>query len=159
MSETTPKTVAGMPASGFVDGSNLVMKIAGKGYGHAVEHKLSYSSETKERLCKPAFSAGYAPALFSNKAVVGLGISISASGLKFYGEEDTGYGAMAAEWYKGQSVQVDAYMRGADKPYLSGMFVITKLDSDAKVKEDATWSVELENDGAPSAFDPTIMNV
>lgn len=158
MSDTTP-AVTTAPESGYVKGDDIVLKIAGKGYGHAKSHKTDYSSETKERLCKPEFSASYSSGLFSNKTVTGLSISISAEGLMFYGETDTGYSAMSTEWYKGQSIEVEAYMRGATTPYLAGKFVITKLSSDSTVKEDASWSIELENDGAPTTFTPTAMNV
>ena len=57
---------------------------------------------------KPAASAGYVSGLWKGKGVTGLSISISAEGLRFYGETENGYSEIASKWGTGQSVEVKA---------------------------------------------------
>ena len=42
---------------------------------------------------------------------------------------------------------------GAEKPYLVGNCVITSLEESAPAQDDATYSVNLENDGEPTTLD------
>ena len=56
---------------------------------------------------------------------------------------------------KGQSVEVKCMEReNADKPYLSGKFVIASLERVDAAQDDATYSISLENDGVVE-FDET----
>lgn len=49
---------------------------------------------------------------------------------------------------KGQSVDVKCMERdNADKPYLTGKFVIASLERTDAAQDDATYSISLENDG------------
>ena len=41
----------------------------------------------------------------------------------------------------------------AEKPYLVGKCVITSLEESAPAQDDATYSVNLENDGEPTVLD------
>ena len=44
---------------------------------------------------------------------------------------------------------------GDEKPYLEGSFVITNLERTDPAQDDATYSIQLENDGQPTALDET----
>lgn len=93
--------------------------------------------------------------LWKNKGVVGLSVSISAEGLVFYQESETGYKSCLALIGKGQSVEVKCMEReNTDKPYLTGKFVIASLERVDAAQDDATYSISLENDGEVD-FDET----
>lgn len=142
-----------VPQSGYVNGSDLLLSIGGKAVGHCTSHTLTFNSETKDRSVKPAASAGYVSGLWKGKGVTGLSISISAEGLRFYGETENGYSEIASQWGTGQSVEVKAFEREGDAaPYLVGNFVITSLEETSPAQDDATYTVNLENDGEPSVY-------
>ena len=139
--------------TGYINGSDLLLSINGKAVGHCTSHKLTFSSETKERAVKPAASAPLSSGLWKDKGVNGLSISISAEGLRFYDEAEGGFTEIGAQWGVGQSVTVKAFKRGGDAtPYLEGEFVITSLEEDSPAQDDATYSVSLENDGEPAKY-------
>lgn len=141
---------------GYVNGSDMLVSVAGKPTGHATSHKVTFDTTTKERAVKPVATATATASLFSEKSVTGLSITITAEGLSHYEETEHGPKAVLVEWAKGQSVEVKCFYRSKDTtPYLSGKFVITKVDIDASAKEDVTYSLTLENDGAPDVFDMT----
>ena len=66
----------------------------------------------------------------------------------FYQETENGYKSTLALAVKGQSVEVKCMEReNADKPYLTGKFVIASLERTDPAQDDATYSISLENDG------------
>lgn len=138
---TTTKT-------GYCNGSDMLLYIGGKAVGHCTTHTTTINSETKDRAVKPAASAGISAGLWKNKGVVGLSVSISAEGLVFYNEAESGYKSCLSMIGKGQSVEVKCMEReNSDKPYLSGKFVVASLERTDPAQDDATYSISLENDG------------
>lgn len=142
-----------MEDTGYINGSDLLLKVGGKAVGHCTSHTLTFNSETKDRAVKPAASAAKSRGLWKGKGVTGLSISISAEGLRFYDETENGHEQIAPLWGKGASVEVEAFKRGGDKtPYVKGYFVIASLEETSPAQDDATYSVSLENDGEPEAY-------
>lgn len=135
--------------SGYVNGSDLLVSVAGKAIGHCTTHTTSFNTETKDVAVKPAASvAASAAALFKSKRITGLSVQVKADGLGFYNEAEAGFKELIAKWKLGQSVQVKCFERENDEaPYLSGNFIISSLENTAPAGEDATYSVTLDNDG------------
>lgn len=133
----------------YVNGSDLLVKIAGKAVGHCTSHSTTFNTETKDVAVKPAASvAAAATALFKSKRVSGLSVQIKADGLCFYNEAETGFKTALGEWKKGMSVEVACFERENDAtPYLSGNFIISNLEKNAPAGEDASYSITLDNDG------------
>lgn len=145
---TTTKT-------GYCNGSDMLLYIGGKAVGHCTTHTTTITSETKERAVKPVASQGVSAGKWKNKGVVGLSVSISAEGLVFYQETESGYKSCLSMIGKGQSVDVKCMERDNNgKPYLSGKFVIASLERVDAAQDDATYSISLENDGEVE-FDET----
>lgn len=141
------------PTTGYVNGSNLLLSVGGKAVGHCTSHTLTFNSETKDRAVKPAASNGYSAGLWKAKGVTGLSISISAEGLRFYGETESGFTEIAAKWGVGSSVEVLAYEREGDAtPYVKGNFVIASIEETSPAQDDATYSISLESDGEPDDY-------
>lgn len=142
-----------MTDTGYINGSDLLLMVGGKAVGHCTSHTLTFNSETKDHAVKPVASAARSSGLWKGKGVTGLGISISAEGLRFYDETESGYEQVAPLWGKGDSVEVKAFKRGNDTaPYVAGKFVIASLEETSPAQDDATYSISLENDGEPSAY-------
>ena len=138
---TTTKT-------GYCNGSDMLLFVGGKAVGHCTSHTTTINSETKDRAVKPVATKGISAGLWKNKGVVGLSVSISAEGLVFYQETESGYKSCLALIGKGQSVEVKCMERDStDKPYLTGKFVIASLERTDAAQDDATYSISLENDG------------
>lgn len=138
---------------GYINGSDLLLKVGGKAVGHCSSHTLTFNSETKDRAVKPAATAAKSSGLWKNKGVTGLSISISFEGLRFYDETESGYEQIAPSWGKGESVEVEAFKRGNDNtPYVKGNFVIASLEETSPATDDATYSGSLENDGEPETY-------
>ena len=111
-------------------------------------------AETKERMVKPVASAKITKALFKGKGVTGMSISITSEGLINYDETENGFKALYAAFIAGEPVKVECFERESDtKPYMSGMFVITSLERTDPAGDDSTYSITLENDGAPDVLD------
>ena len=141
MSTSTTKT-------GYCNGSDMLLYIGGKAVGHCTTHTTTINSETKDRAVKPVASKGISAGLWKNKGVVGLSVSISAEGLVFYQETESGYKSCLAMIAKGQSVEVKCMEReSTDTPYLSGKFVVASLERTDAAQDDATYSISLVNDG------------
>lgn len=139
---------------GYCNGSDMLVYVDGKAVGHCTTHTTTLNSETKDRAVKPVASKGISAGLWKGKGVVGLSISISAEGLVFYGETETGYKALFKAWKAGQSIAVKCMEREeSDKPYLSGKFVIASLERTDPAQDDSTYTVSLENDGEPDTLD------
>lgn len=140
----------------YINGSDLLLTIGGKAIGHCTTHKLTYSTESKDRKYKKAATTPSTPSnLFTEKKAATLSISISAEGLHFYNETEGGVEAISALWGKGTSVEVRAFQRSPQKgvtpnPYLVGRFIITQLEQDAPAADDATYTVTLESAEQPS---------
>lgn len=150
-----------MAKSGYMNGSDMLLSIGGKCFGHCTSHSVSMSSETKDRAVKPALTQGITSGLWKEKGVTGLSISISADGLVFYNEAEYSYADLVAAWKAGKSVEVQCFERNeaggstAPAPYLKGNFVISSVDMSAPAQDDSTYSISLENDGEPSVLDST----
>lgn len=142
---------------GYINGSDMLLSIAGKATGHCTSHTLTFNSETKERAVKPVASAAASAGKWKGKGVTGLGVSISAEGLRSFDETESGIKALLAAWAKGESVEVKAFERGSDtKPYASGRFVITSIEETSPAEDDTTYSINLENDGEVTIDDSAI---
>jgi predicted secreted protein len=142
-----------IPATGYINGSDILLSVGGKAVGHCTTHTLTFNSETKERAVKPAASEGYSAGLWKGKGVTGLSINISAEGLRFYGEEENGFNEIAAKWGVGQSVEVKAFQREGDaNPYVQGNFVIASIEETSPAQDDTTYSISLESDGEPTVY-------
>lgn len=143
---TTKKT-------GYCNGSDMLLYVGGKATGHSTTHTTTMNSETKDRAVKPIASKGISAGLWKGKGVVGLSISISAEGLVFYGESETGYKALLAAWKAGKSIEVKCMEReNSDAPYLKGKFIISSLERTDPAQDDSSYSVQLENDGEPDTL-------
>lgn len=137
----------------YINGSDLLLKVGGKAVGHCTTHTITFNSETKDRAVKPEATKGKSSGLWKGKGVTGLSISISAEGLRFYNEKENGYDEIAPKWGKGESVEVEAFERENDtKPYVKGNFIISSLEETSPAQDDATYSVNLENDGEPEIY-------
>ena len=137
----------------YINGSDLLLKIGEEAVGHCTSHTLTFNSETKERAVKPEASLGKQSGLWKGKGITALSISISAEGLRFYEETESGFKEISALWGKGQSVDVEAFEREGDEtPYLKGKFVISSIEETSPAQDDATYTVSLENDGEPTIY-------
>ena len=145
-----------MEDTGYINGSDLLLKVGGKAVGHCTSHTLTFNSETKDRAVKPVASAAKSSGLWKGKGVTGLSISISAEGLVFYDETENGFKELFALWKSGKSVEVKCMEREqSEKPYLAGKCVIASLERTDPANDDATYSISLENDGEPTTLDET----
>ena len=143
-----------MAKTGYCNGSDLLLYVGGKAVGSCTSHTSTFSSETKERAVKPVASAALSSGKWKKKGVVGLSYSISAEGLRFYDETECGFKELFKLWKAGESVEVKCMEReAAEQPYLVGKCVITSLEETAPAQDDATYSVNLENDGEPTTLD------
>lgn len=139
--------------TGYCNGSDMLLYIGdtdtnAKAIGHCTTHTATFTSETKERAVKPLASASISAGLWKQKGVTSLSVSITAEGLVFYDETESGYKTLAALWKAGKSVAVKCMEReNSDTPYLSGNFVIASLEQTSPAQDDATYSITLENDG------------
>ena len=142
-----------VPTSGYINGSDILLSVGGKAIGHCTSHTLTFNSDSKDSAVKPAASAGYSAGLWKGKSVTGLSISISAEGLRYYGEAENGWDELSALWGAGDPVIVKAFQREGDSnPYLEGSFVITSLEESSPVQDDATYCISLENNGEPTTY-------
>lgn len=142
-----------VPTSGYINGSDILLSVGGKAIGHCTSHTLTFNSDSKDRAVKPAASAGYSAGLWKGKSVTGLSISVSAEGLRYYGEAENGWDELSALWGAGAAVTVKAFQREGDStPYLDGSFVITSLEENSPAQDDATYSISLENNGEPTTY-------
>ena len=99
------------PTTGYINGSDILLKVGEKAIGHCTTHTLTFNSETKDRNVKPAASQGYSAGLWKGKGVTGLSISLSAEGLRYYGEAENGFTELSALWGAGASSSSPASRR------------------------------------------------
>lgn len=143
-----------MAKTGYCNGSDLLLYVGGKAVGSCTSHTTTFNSETKERAVKPVASAALSSGKWKKKGVVGLSYSISAEGLRFYDETECGFKQLFKLWKAGEPVEVKCMERDStEKPYLVGSCVITSLEESAPAQDDATYSLNLENNGEPSVLD------
>lgn len=143
---TTTKT-------GYCNGSDMLLYVGGKAVGHCTTHTSTFNSETKDRAVKPTASKGMSSGLWKGKGVVGLSYSISAEGLVFYGETETGFKALFKAWKAGKSIEVKCMEREKDTaPYLAGKCVIASLERTDPAQDDSSYTAQLENDGEPETL-------
>lgn len=137
----------------FENGSDILLNVGGKALAQCSTHNIQYSTETKERAVKPVASKAKQKALFSSKGVTKMSITAHGEAFRFYQATENGFEECAALWSKGQSVELMAFKRGSDSsPYLKGKFVITALEETNPAQDDATWTIDLENDGEPEIY-------
>lgn len=134
--------------TGYCNGSDMLVYVGDKAVGHCSTHTTTLTSETKDRAVKPIASAAVSAGLWKGKGVTGLSVSIKADGLIFYDETESGYKELLALWKAGKSVAVKC-MERADTAtaYLTGNFVISSLERTDPAEDDATYTINLENDG------------
>lgn len=145
-----------MAKSGYINGSDLLIKVGSACVGHATSHTTTLSAETKERAVKPALSGNYAPSsLYKDKSVISKSASIKVDGIRNYSESEGGFKTLLNAFNAGTPVTVEAFERAessssssAPTPYLTGSFVITSLEESAPAQDDATYSATLESTGA-----------
>ena len=143
-----------MAATGYCNGSDMLLYVGGKAIGHCTSHTTTFNSDTQERAVKPLASVtGTTAGLWKEKSITGLSISISADGLVFYGETENGFGESLAAWKTGTTVTVKCMARDSSSPYLEGAFVISSLERTDPAQDDATYSISLENSGEPTTLD------
>lgn len=136
--------------SGYINGSDLLLKVAGKPVGHCTNFTVTYNTETKERAVKPVATAAKSTGMWKEKGAAGLSVQISFEGLRFYEETENGYEEIAAKWAVGSLVEVECFERSTTPtPALKGMFVIDSLETSTPAQDDATYSGQLSNSGEP----------
>lgn len=137
----------------YINGSDVLVSVGGKAFGHCTTHTTTFNSETKDRAVKPVASAAKNAGLWKAKGVTALSIQIKADGLRTWEETENGFEEVAPMWGKGQSVEVLCFKRGSDTaPYLKGKFVITTLEETDPASDDATYTITLDNDGEPDVY-------
>lgn len=139
----------------YCNGSDMLVYVDDKAYGHCSTHTTTMNSETKDRAVKPTADKSKSSGLWKARGVTGLSISISSEGLVFSGESEQSYAGLVKIWKTGKSVKVKCMERGTTTPYLSGSFVISSLERVDPAQDDATYSISLENDGEPDTLDET----
>lgn len=138
---------------GYVNGSDLLLSVGGKAVGHCTSHTMTFNSETKDRAVKPVATQGKQAALWKQKGVNGLSISVSAEGLRFYNDTENGFTQLSALWGVGDTVEVKGFERTKDTtPYLVGKFIITSMEETAPANDDATYKIDLEAAGEPDVY-------
>lgn len=140
----------------YVNGSNLLVGLGGKAFGHCTTHTSTFTTETTDTKVKPPKSqAASSSGLWKGKRVTGLAVQVKCDGLQFHNEAETGFKDLLAVWKEGGVVELVLFEREHDEtPYCSGNFVITTLENTAPAGADATYSATLDNDGEV-AVDPT----
>ena len=141
----------------YVNGNDLLVyvktgsgnNVSRKAIGHCTSHTCTFSSETKERAVKPAASvATLGAGLWKDKSVNGLSVQIKGDGLRYYAEDEEGFGDLLGLWKTGAKVYLKAFVRSNDTaPYLSGAFIISSMEQTGGAGEDATYSVTFDNAG------------
>lgn len=137
----------------YENGSDILLKVGTACVARCSTHTVTYNSETKERAVKPLASAAKKKALFTSKGVTKMSVTAHGEAFRFYKATENGFEECAALWGKGQSVDLAAFKRGGDaSPYLKGKFVITAMEETNPAQDDATWTIDLENDGEPEIY-------
>lgn len=137
----------------YMSGSDVLFTVGGKGLGHSTTHTVTYSTETKKRGVKPPVKEKTKKALFSGKGVTEMSISVHGEGFRYKGEEELSLDEIRKLWGIGRSVELSCFEREGDAtPYLKGKFVISKVEETSPAQDDATFTVDFENDGEPEVY-------
>ena len=137
----------------YEKGSDILLQVGSACIARCSTHNVQYNTETKERAVKAPASQGKQSALFTSKGVTKLTITAHGEAFRFYKATENGFEECAALWGKGQAVELKAFKRGSDSsPYLQGQFVITAMEETNPANDDATWTIDLENDGEPTIY-------
>lgn len=140
----------------YCNGSDMLLYLGEKAMGHCTTHTTTMNSETKDRAVKPTADKAQSSGLWKEKGVTGLSISISGEGLIYDGETETGYAELFKAWKSGAAIKAKCMQRGTTKkPYLQGSFIISSLERTDPANDDATYTVNLENNGEPDTLDDT----
>lgn len=139
----------------YISGADILVGIDGKDCGHCTNNTITISTETKERTVKPPRTQASSGALFKEKSVKTISVSVNCEGLHFYPESSSGYEAILAKVKAGATVTLKAFRRVGGltanqdpTTYLfSGPFVCTSLELSAAAGDDATWKATFENAG------------
>lgn len=143
-----------MTKKGYQNGNDLLLSIGGKACGHCTDFTYDIKNETKERTVKPVASAAMTEGVWKDKSVTSKSVSISANGLAFYEETESGTKACLALAAKNDAVDIKIYERGTDTtPIISGKFIITSMQVSSPAGEDVTYSLSLENAGEVTISD------
>lgn len=138
------------PTTGYVNGSNLLLKLGTKFLGHCTSHTITYNTETKDRAVKPVATATTSAGLWKEKGITGVSVSISAEGLRTYDETEMTVKDIRDAWKLGTPIQVYGWERdsASNTDYnMSGSFVITSFEEAMPAQDDVTYSITLENNG------------
>lgn len=137
-----------MAQSGYFNGSDMLLYVAGKPVGHCTSHSTDFTTETKERNVKPVASKGKGQSKWKESSVTSLSVSITAEGLVSYDETEADFGSLLKAYNDAQPVECKCMERGKEAPYLIGNFVIESLKRQDGAGDDATWNISLKNTGA-----------
>lgn len=136
-----------------LDGTDLILSMAGKALGFSDSCKISTTAEVGERLTKESASGKW-----KEKYVKSYSEEISASGcvLRTPDSNKPTYMELRAAMLDGEPIQAsyavrasgDAAREGDATNNCSGNYLITSLELDGPAGEDAKYTVKLENVGA-----------
>lgn len=140
----------------YVNGSDMLLYIGDLAMGHCTTHTTTMNAETKEHTVKPEASKAKSSSVWKGKTITSQSISISGEGEIYDGETEAGYKKLLAAYKAHESITAKCMERGSTTPYLSGKFVITKLERTDPAQDDSTYSVDLENDGEPDVLDDSV---
>lgn len=143
-----PSTTPPKHKDGYINGSDLLIKVGGKPVGHCTSHTVTYNTETKEHVVKPKATEEKSRGLWKDKTVTGLSVTISFEGLRFYNEIEGSFEEIRSRWSEGDTVEVEGFRRSEDTdPTLTGLFVIDSLEESSPAGDDASYSGTLSNSG------------
>ena len=139
-----------------LDGTNLILSVAGKALGFSTGCKVSTSVETGERITKEASSGKW-----KEKYVKSFSEEISADGcvLTDGGDDMPTYDQLKDIQLAGEPVEAHYSLRDGEQRTgktaggYKGKYLITSLELDGQAGEDAKYSVKLENCGEVEKVD------
>ena len=137
MSETKTRSIA---PEEVLEGQDLIVSKNGKAIAYAKSCKITTSAETKSRRTKEARSGKW-----EEKKVSKISQTISVDGLEARGEYDD----LLAHLIAGDKVTLTYGKRDGTGNY-TGEYIITSLDLDGPVEDDAKYSAKFENTGPVS---------
>jgi predicted secreted protein len=138
-------------AHSVLDGTDLILAVAGNPLAYSTGCKISTSVETGERITKEAASGKW-----KEKYVKSFAEEISADGvtLTCVDSDMPSYDALKDLMLAGTAVEATYSVRDGDKRTgkttggYKGSYIITSLDLDGQAGDDAKYSIKLENSGA-----------
>lgn len=160
--------LAAVAGDGIVNGSDLLLAVAGLCIAYCTEHTCNYDTETKARAVKAPETVGINASKFDETTISKLAITISFKGLQNYEEGDaSGFRKLLKLWYDAKPVQIECFNRAIKgaasedrpSPYLIAQAVITKLSESNPAGDDATYDGELKVTGVPYKFTPDATTV